>query len=481
MTNRQWALSVLGLNPEATESDIRIAYRDLVSVWHPDRHQDNERVRRKAEEMLKRINAARDILVGGGGSADGWECEPGDIPNTDDDEEFLDSESNDIQEPGPIASKGVFARFILPGLICSITVFGLYGAFTAPRSKTSDSISNTQEDSRNIQIVNSAANMPKNEESNSSRKNESSTKPIDDTSLSIVPSKVPEELPYLKSLVLNEGDSGYGVAGTTTVRARVYASTGEILCRLEAGTPVRVDSTSAIDWLSIALPSGVRGFIRSKQVKTLKVLTKNDVSHSSEDKVSEEGQSSNRVTTSFTLGSTMEEVKSVQGTPTSVRPGRWDYEYSSVEFDSKGKVSAYSNISKNLKVAMISKSTETTKTVFSIGSTKDEVLLVQGTPTSVRPGRWDYEYSSVEFDSKGKVSAYSNISKNLKVAMISKSTETTKTVFSIGSTKDEVLLVQGTPTSVRPGRWDYEYSSVEFDSKGKVSAYSNISKNLKVE
>jgi hypothetical protein len=51
-------LKTLGLKSTATPDEIRQAYRDLVKVWHPDRFGNDARVRAKAEEQLKAINAA---------------------------------------------------------------------------------------------------------------------------------------------------------------------------------------------------------------------------------------------------------------------------------------------------------------------------------------------------------------------------------------------------------------------------------------
>jgi DnaJ-class molecular chaperone len=48
----------LGVSPQAREADLRAAYLDLVQVWHPDRFEGNERLRRKAEGKLKEINSA---------------------------------------------------------------------------------------------------------------------------------------------------------------------------------------------------------------------------------------------------------------------------------------------------------------------------------------------------------------------------------------------------------------------------------------
>src|SRR5258705_12363455 len=51
-------LRALGLAPGASEQAIREAYRGLVKVWHPDRFGTDPRLRQKAEEKLKEVNAA---------------------------------------------------------------------------------------------------------------------------------------------------------------------------------------------------------------------------------------------------------------------------------------------------------------------------------------------------------------------------------------------------------------------------------------
>ena len=52
------ALRTLGLERGASRNEIRDAYRDLVKVWHPDRFSNDGKLRSRAEEKLKEVNAA---------------------------------------------------------------------------------------------------------------------------------------------------------------------------------------------------------------------------------------------------------------------------------------------------------------------------------------------------------------------------------------------------------------------------------------
>ena len=53
---------ILELHYGATEAEARQAYKDMVSVWHPDRFCNNPRLKRRAEEKLQEINAAYETI-----------------------------------------------------------------------------------------------------------------------------------------------------------------------------------------------------------------------------------------------------------------------------------------------------------------------------------------------------------------------------------------------------------------------------------
>ncbi len=62
---KETAFQTLGVSEDASPQQIKQAWRDMLAVWHPDKHMGNERLRRKAEEQTKRINEAYDRIQTG--------------------------------------------------------------------------------------------------------------------------------------------------------------------------------------------------------------------------------------------------------------------------------------------------------------------------------------------------------------------------------------------------------------------------------
>ena len=179
----------------------------------------------------------------------------------------------------------------------------------------------------------------------------------------------------------------------------------------------------------------------------------------------------------FTVGSTKDEVLAVQGTPDSFTDTRWEYgSFSWVRFRS-GLVTDWNNTDYDKLKARLEPSGPVSPSLgyFTVGSTKDEVLAVQGTPDSFTDTRWEYgSFSWVRFRS-GLVTDWNNTDYDKLKARLEPSGPVSPSLgyFTVGSTKDEVLAVQGTPDSFTDTRWEYgSFSWVRFRS-GLVTDWNN--------
>jgi serine/threonine protein kinase len=183
----------------------------------------------------------------------------------------------------------------------------------------------------------------------------------------------------------------------------------------------------------------------------------------------------------FTIGSTKDDVLAIQGTPDRFTNNSFHYGLSSVHFDQNGRVTSWENSAfKELKVRMVPGVAYRSR-YFTIGSRKDDVLAVQGTPDRFTETSFHYGLSSVYFDAAGRVTGWENSAfKELKVRMLPR-VATASSYFTIGSTKDEVLAIQGTPDRFTDSSFHYGLSSVFFDADGRVTSWENSAfKELKV-
>jgi hypothetical protein len=99
---------------------------------------------------------------------------------------------------------------------------------------------------------------------------------------------------------------------------------------------------------------------------------------------------------------------------------------------------------------------------ISPGSTLGEVYAIQGIPTLTEGETWHYGKSSIRF-AQGKVVSWTQHPDNpLRIAR-DQPIELREGVFDIGSTKDEVRSIQGTPVTETETVWDYGPSRVYFE------------------
>jgi hypothetical protein len=200
----------------------------------------------------------------------------------------------------------------------------------------------------------------------------------------------------------------------------------------------------------------------------------------------------------WNIGASRDEIVSIQGTPTGVM--RYDtgcrevlyYDSSTVEFNN-GIAIDYDNLGNNLRVSVDAPPAERSQTqnsFWTLGSSREEVFRVQGTPTQISQletsGREILYYgsSSVELQN-GSVTEYNNLENNLRVFIEAPATQDADSSWGLGSNREEVFRVQGTPTQVV--QYDtlckevlhYGSSTVEL-RRGIVDGYHNLGNILKV-
>ncbi|PWU18187.1 MAG: hypothetical protein C5B50_09780 [Verrucomicrobia bacterium] len=56
------SFELLELEPDASRQEAKQAYRQMAKVWHPDRFSNDPKLQIKAQEKLKQINSAYEIL-----------------------------------------------------------------------------------------------------------------------------------------------------------------------------------------------------------------------------------------------------------------------------------------------------------------------------------------------------------------------------------------------------------------------------------
>jgi hypothetical protein len=193
----------------------------------------------------------------------------------------------------------------------------------------------------------------------------------------------------------------------------------------------------------------------------------------------------------FSIGSSQTEVVRVQGQPSRIQGQVWVYGLSEIHFR-QGRVWGYDNFDGSLRVRVQPQETGGPGAFVTLGSTSDEVLHAHGTPTRIENDRWYYGFSEIHFKD-GRVSGFDNYFGNLKIQMLPSSAAAASTAssaadagekpatpafFTIGSSRDEVLAVQGTPSSVQGNLWSYGFSSVMFRD-GKVRYVLNTDGGLR--
>lgn len=202
----------------------------------------------------------------------------------------------------------------------------------------------------------------------------------------------------------------------------------------------------------------------------------------------------------WSIGSRRASVIKVQGEPTEI--DRYDsickevlyYGKSEVELNN-GVVARYEDFNRNLKVAETDAPILPPADGFSwnLGSTKAQIFDIQGTPTRLISYDYSeretlyYSDSTIEL-SKERVIGYNNVTGNLRVRVLPiwVNSDQPSNVWTLESSREQLLRVQGTPTQIVSDApactemFRYGDSTVNLKN-GFISGYDNLDKNLRVK
>ncbi len=116
---------------------------------------------------------------------------------------------------------------------------------------------------------------------------------------------------------------------------------------------------------------------------------------------------------------------------------------------------------------------------FTVGSTKNDVLAIQGEPTTFNDSYLTYGMSMVMFQD-GKVINWNSADVKLKAKYLTATNLIPKEYFTVGSTREDVLAIHGEPTTFSDSYLTYGMSMVMFQN-GKVVNWNNMDVKLKAQ
>ena len=422
--DRDRALKILGLAPGASAETIREAYRDLAKVWHPDRFPNDERLRAKANERLKEINEAYAALQRD--------------PPISSAPPRSDAAGTPHWAPPPSGVRGASpTRPPVPSWVWGVGVTALLaGAGLAWISRpqpepdaTREAVDPPPPTPAAASALESPSATPRNEIAPAAAKPPAS-------------SDIPAASPFPEAP--GRGTSWFTVGSTTD----------EVLA--VQGKP---KSYGEMDWTyghsKVLFSAGrVVGWdVAPKSPLRVRLLPSRIVHPTG---------------TTFTIGSTQDEVLAIQGTPTAFNENVWRYGESSVQFRDGRVVDWRTAPGAPLKATPHPE--PPVREWYTIGATQDEVLRVQGKPDETQELRWRYRKSWLFF-SGGRVTGWDVARKSpLRVRLLPHDAGVTASDFTFGSSADEVLAAQGTPDAFSDPAWRYGESTVYF-ADGRVTRW----------
>ncbi len=436
---------ILDVKLGASREEIKRAYWELVRVWHPDRFAHDPALQRKAQEKLKQINLAYEQI----GKSDGEEPRRA-------------AQSEKSRPTGPAQPSGPSGSDTSPNSTRSYQ--------EASKQPSQQSPPQTNWARRFVQLfvavlvisivraIFSTNEYPRRRDGAYTVPYVQSTPNYEVPQPGLAPA-TPELIADTNAGAGQKTLGSYSPTGSTTRRDFfTVGSTRDEVLRVQ-GTPTAFSDTTLTFGLSdVYLTNGkvyswheyATSPLKAKLLPATQVEAKEF----------------------FTVGSTRDEVLAVQGTPTKFTDYTLTYGLSDV-FLRDGRVHSWHEYATSpLKAKLLPSASAQVRArdFFTVGSTKDEVLAVQGTPTKFSDYTLTYGLSDI-FLRDGKVYSWHEYATSpLKAKLLPATQIEAREFFMVGSTRDEVLAVQGTPTKFTDTTLTYGLSDVYFVN-GKVVSW----------
>ena len=366
------ALQALGLEHGASSDDVKDAYRTLAKVWHPDRFPNDERLRRAAEEKLKDINSAYQLLT------------------TSSDRQFRyrpsqrRSSSRSSEPPPP----------------------------KQPRSES-------QSTSRPSQQQSSQPNPPRAEQQpHNARPTMASGVGSDPwrfirtrffrTIVTVLVVVLVVKHPWVRHetttvrstpSTTSSGNAPFGdaVEGAMPGTSAPPVPAPPVATGVNPFNSFEPESTPS-NTLPKPLSSSKKVVSKAGAIATVSGGYARQSPPRPEQAVGVEPTTSTIRSRYFTVGSTKNDVLRIQGTPTEFSEDVFHYGLSTVSFNN-GVVESWDILPGDpLKARLLPSTKMPRKAYFTVGSTKDEVLAVQGTPTEFSEDVFHYGLSTISFN-----------------------------------------------------------------------------------
>lgn len=386
---------ILGLGPNASIEEVKQAYRDLVRVWHPDRYSHDSRLQEKVQEKLKEINKAYEFICNFHASykRKTQKEKKRDYQSKNKSEDEDTKQQPKTQKPEPLEKRSSFFKNSWVYLIPFVILIIIY---------VTDSLKVTHH--KTVKNNQPSAAIPR------------EFKPIPKSDEFIIPAPIEKKPVTLDTIKANVGELSIKKSASSNYYITLNA---KIIYQEKNGRHLNFHSfykdINRDEVVLIQESSATRAWFR------LIILKSNGPA---------------KITETFGNGSDLPDIKHIDkritfkfpgGKGSSFESGFWVFENGKLlkrrDVQLIAKVPEQKKlIDKKILKPILPEDTgkpeqkRVTKRHFTIGSTKDEVLAVQGTPTGISydTNTWNYNLSSITFDND-RVKSYHNYSNNLKI------------------------------------------------------------------